>query len=282
MARQPHPSGGRPMDPDDLSPRQAFRDAVWKSSDLPADEKFVALAYAQFAHHGLERVWLARAELKAKTNLSSTRAHRAVHGLQAKGWLVKLDGDGGTGTRAQRYQLVIPSSDPNTGSQERSSGPDVGSLSDPDAGSQEPASDPVSVASDPVSASSDPTPGQEPHDLHDLSPSQRAKLPKLLTLLAGEGIGEEAAPAILDISKSLGTDHPVGRLCGYKPHLDEVIAKWRAENAERRRREEARAPKCDECGNTIATCERIGIALTEETRCEGINIRAAAETELAS
>lgn len=253
MARQPRPSGDSPMDLNDLSPRQAFREAVWKSDDLTADEKFAALAFAQYAHHGLERVWLARSELKVKTNMSSRRAHSAVHGLQAKGWLVKLDGDGGTGTRAQRYRLVIPVSDLDVGSQESSSDLDVGSLSDLDVGSRGSSSDPVSASSDPVSAPSDLDVETRPLDLYDLPQSQRVKLPRLLTLLAGEGIGEEDAPAILDISKSLGTDHPVGRLCEYKPHRDEVIAKWRAENAEQLRREEATMPRCEEHDLYLAT-----------------------------
>lgn len=103
----------RPTLPDDATPlltgsRQlvhAWREAVW-SSDLPATDKLVALAYADHTGDGAMRVWVAPERLQERTSLGRTATTAALRRLREAGWLTTTaKGHRGAVTR---YALTVP------------------------------------------------------------------------------------------------------------------------------------------------------------------------------
>lgn len=92
------------------SPQKAWLDAALAdNSGLSSNERHAAMVYERYAS-GVECVWVARAEFKRRSGMSSDKAPAAIRGLETKGWLTVVLAS--AGTRATRDRL----SDPTAGS----------------------------------------------------------------------------------------------------------------------------------------------------------------------
>ena len=251
------------------NPQKAWLDAALADdSGLSSNERHAAMVYERYASD-VECVWVARAEFKRRSGMSSDKAAAAIHGLEVKGWLTVILA--GAGTRATRYRL----SDPTIGSL----GEAIYPSSDPTSGPQGPrASDPVSGSSDPVSGSSDPTSG--PDSLtpltHPPAPRRAPDAEKLAASLALEGVGDDDVDRLIQISRSMGSHSPVGRLLAAPSHRRECVDALRTEQRTARRAALDTAPKCHECQQPVSVCDSAAAKTAPEDACRGFEDRRAA------